>query len=65
MFFEITVLGAVFWNVISSPRSAQIPLSKALQKDGITFFLAVVLLRVFNMVFAIVSSPSMTLFAVW
>lgn len=65
IFFEVAVVASVFWNVISSPRSALIPLSKALQKDGITFFLVVVMLRLFNMVFAVIAGPSMTLFAVW
>jgi hypothetical protein len=39
LIFELTVLVATAWNVFDRPREAHESLTRALHKDGITFFL--------------------------
>jgi len=68
LLFDLAALASVVWNTISSPRSAKVPFTGALRKDGITFFLAVIFLQLCNMVFATIARPSLcltTVFFVW
>lgn len=64
MFFELTILSCVIIHAFASPRSAQLPLARALHQDGIGFFLAVVVLRVANMSIAISVRTSLKLVAI-
>jgi len=61
VFFELHVILAVVYNTIATPRSAQMPLTKALQRGGLTFFLAVLFVRLLNLILAVVARPSLTM----
>jgi len=65
MFFEVTIVTCVAIHALATPRSAQVPLARALQRDGIFFFLSVALLRVANMSIAISVRVSLKLVAVF
>jgi len=47
------------YNTIATPRSAQMPLTKALQRDGLMFFIVVLVVRLLNLVLALVTRPSL------
>jgi len=65
MFFEITIVTCVVIHALASPRSAQVPLARALQRDGIFFFVSVVILRVANMSIAVSVRTSLKLVAIF
>ncbi|KAF9451258.1 hypothetical protein P691DRAFT_379035 [Macrolepiota fuliginosa MF-IS2] len=68
MIHEIIVLIATWWNALSMPRQADMPLRDALHRDGVTFFMALSVLRVLNLSFAATNRPElflMTVFFVW
>jgi hypothetical protein len=60
VFFELHVIIATVYNTISTPRSAQMPLTKALQRHGLMFFVVVLMVRLLNLVLAAVARPSLT-----
>jgi hypothetical protein len=64
VFFEVTIVTCVVIHALASPRSAQVPLARALQRDGIFFFFSVVLLRVANMSIAVSVRTSLKLVAI-
>jgi hypothetical protein len=39
MIFEVIVMIATWWNALSVPREANLPLRTALHRDGVTFFM--------------------------
>jgi hypothetical protein len=41
MIFELSVLGATCWNALDRPRTSNVTLSRALQRDGIMYFACV------------------------
>ncbi|KAF8070273.1 hypothetical protein FPV67DRAFT_1008890 [Lyophyllum atratum] len=63
--FEILVLTSTAWNAISRPRNAQLPLVRALHRDGLTFFMALTILRMVNLSLAITFRPELVLLAVF
>jgi len=66
--FELLVLGATCWNAIDRPTNGALPLTKALQRDGIQFFLALTTLRAANLGLAATMDPKLTMllvFFVW
>jgi len=68
MFFEVIILSSVIYNTLASPRSAQVPLRKALQNGGIAFFVIILTLRLVNLVLAVVAPKSLKLvviFLIW
>ncbi|KAI0733126.1 hypothetical protein C8Q72DRAFT_895175, partial [Fomitopsis betulina] len=67
MLFELFVLISTSWNALDRPTSAQTPLTKALHSDGILYFAAVSLLRLFNVILSglSISRPSFTLLGVF
>lgn len=60
VFFELHVIIAMVYNTIATPRSAQMPLTKALQRGGLTFFIIVLMVRLLNFILAVVARPSLT-----
>ncbi|TFK75301.1 hypothetical protein BDN72DRAFT_832163 [Pluteus cervinus] len=50
--FEVVVLLSTFWNAVSKPRDAQLPLARALHRDGMLVFLSLATLRVVNLALA-------------
>jgi len=66
--FELHVIIAVVYNTIATPRSDKVPLTQALQRDGLIFFVAVLLVRQLNLILAFTVRPSLTMlgaFFVW
>jgi len=60
VFFELHVIVAVVYHTVATPRSAQMPLTKALQRDGLIFFIVVLVVRLLNLILAVVARPSLT-----
>ncbi|THH14801.1 hypothetical protein EW146_g5580 [Bondarzewia mesenterica] len=65
MGFEIIVLVLTTYNAFARPRAAQVHLAKTLHRDGALFFLALLILRVINIIFAATANPGKTMFAVF
>ncbi|KAF9649460.1 hypothetical protein BDM02DRAFT_1819799 [Thelephora ganbajun] len=68
LFFEVTVIYFVGYHVLSTPRSAGMPLTRSLRQNGLAFFLTVFALRLGNMFAAIYARPSLvflTVFCIW
>ncbi|KAF5351984.1 hypothetical protein D9756_007380 [Leucocoprinus leucothites] len=65
MVFEIIVLVATWWNALSVPREANMPLRSALHRDGVTFFMALTLLRSINISLASTRRPELVVIAVF
>ncbi|GLB37230.1 hypothetical protein LshimejAT787_0402810 [Lyophyllum shimeji] len=61
--FEILVLTSTAWNAISRPRDARFPLVRALHRDGLTFFMALTILRMVNLSLATTFRPELVLLA--
>ena len=58
------VLYFVAYHALSTPRSAQIPLTRSLGQTGIAFFLILLILRLVNMSIAIYGRPSLVFLTV-
>ncbi|KAJ3564323.1 hypothetical protein NP233_g8369 [Leucocoprinus birnbaumii] len=65
MVFETIVLVATWWNALSVPREANMPLRTALHRDGVTFFMALTLLRSANLSLAATRRPELATTAVF
>ncbi|KAK7685324.1 hypothetical protein QCA50_011688 [Cerrena zonata] len=68
MLFEILVLVLTILNALDRPRGAQLPVVKALYRDGIIYFVALTTLRALNLGFASIRQPSLIMlgaFFVW
>ncbi|KAJ3553397.1 hypothetical protein NM688_g3635 [Phlebia brevispora] len=65
MLFEVLVLSSTFLNALDRPRNAELPLTKALYRDGIAYFLIGTCLRALNLLLAIVARPSLSLVGVY
>ncbi|KAI0666578.1 hypothetical protein C8Q78DRAFT_983868 [Trametes maxima] len=63
--FEVFVLTSTALNALDRPRTAELPIIKALQSDGLGFFLAVTCFRVLNLSLAALSRPSLTFLGVF
>ncbi|KAF5386257.1 hypothetical protein D9615_002432 [Tricholomella constricta] len=63
--FEIFVLTSTAWNAFSRPRDAQLPLTRALHRDGLTFFVALTILRMVNLGLSTTFRPELVLLAVF
>lgn len=59
--FELHVIIAVVYNTIATPRSDKVPLTQALQRDGLIFFIVVLLVRQLNLILAFTVRPSLTM----
>jgi len=68
MIVEVFVIVATGMNALDRPRDSHTPLTKALHRDGILFFLALTALRGFNLLTSIFAPPGLILlgaFFVW
>ncbi|EED84525.1 predicted protein [Postia placenta Mad-698-R] len=65
MLFEIFVLGSIALNALDRPTAANTPLVKALNSDGLGYFVAVTCLRILNIALASVGRPSFTILGVF
>ncbi|TFK49992.1 hypothetical protein OE88DRAFT_1681978 [Heliocybe sulcata] len=63
--FEVMVFITVCWNAIDRPMSVNNPLGQALVRDGFGYFITLTLLRVFNLVLAIVAPLSLLFLGVF
>ncbi|KAI9510915.1 hypothetical protein F5148DRAFT_1281376 [Russula earlei] len=59
MGFELSVIFLVAYDALSRPRIVDRPLVRTLYRDGMLFFLAVWLLRMTNLAFAVVTEPGL------
>lgn len=59
--FELHVIAVVVYNTIATPRSENVRLTQALQRDGLIFFIVVLLLRQLNLILAVAARPSLTM----
>lgn len=65
MLFEIFVLGSIALNALDRPTAANTPLVKALNSDGLGYFVAVTCLRILNIALASVGRPTFTILGVF
>jgi len=68
MLFELMVLIATCFNAVDRPTAASMSMQKALQRDGIIFFVALTILRGINLAFAATMNSDLVmipLFFVW
>ncbi|THH00148.1 hypothetical protein EW026_g2346 [Hermanssonia centrifuga] len=68
LLFELLVLLSTLLNALDRPQQSNLPLTKALYRDGISYFFAVTSFRVLNLTLAITARPSMIMlgvFLVW
>ncbi|KZP18670.1 hypothetical protein FIBSPDRAFT_828938 [Athelia psychrophila] len=65
MLFELLVLAATGWNLFARPRTANLKITRALHKDGISYFVILTVLRAFNVCLAIRGKPATTMLAVF
>jgi len=65
MVFEILVLVSTSINALDRPRVAQLPIMTALRGDGIFYFLTITCLRIINLSFATLDTPSMTMLIIY
>ncbi|KAI0295877.1 hypothetical protein B0F90DRAFT_1820310 [Multifurca ochricompacta] len=68
MIFEFSVLALTTYNALSLPRHSGRPLVRILHRDGMLFFLALLLLRGMNVVFSLSTNPkliALTVFFSW
>ncbi|CAL1708226.1 unnamed protein product [Somion occarium] len=68
MLYEILVLFSTVLNALDRPRGAQLPITKALYRDGIIYFVALTGLRALNLAFAALRKPALVMlgaFFVW
>lgn len=63
--FDLFTLLTTVYNTLSRPRDAHVPLRKALARDGISFFIGLVALRILNLSLAATLDPSLTMLAVF
>ncbi|KAI0644513.1 hypothetical protein C8Q79DRAFT_913360 [Trametes meyenii] len=63
--FEVFVLTSTALNALDRPRTAELPIIKALQSDGLGFFLAITCFRILNLSLAALSRPSLTFLGVF
>jgi hypothetical protein len=61
--FELLVLGATCWNAVDRPRSAHMGLGRALQRDGIAFFVVLTLARATNLALVSAQRPALVMLA--
>ncbi|KAI0344551.1 hypothetical protein BDW22DRAFT_1326561 [Trametopsis cervina] len=65
MLFEVLVLFSTVLNAFDRPHQAEVPVAKALYRDGIIYFCAVTCFRTLNLVFATLGRPSTTMLMVF
>ncbi|KAI9068312.1 hypothetical protein FKP32DRAFT_1608913 [Trametes sanguinea] len=63
--FEVFVLASTGLNALDRPRTLELPIIKALQSDGLGFFLAITCFRILNLILAALSRPSLTFLGVF
>ncbi|KAI0766840.1 hypothetical protein BD413DRAFT_605634 [Trametes elegans] len=63
--FEVFVLTSTALNALDRPRTVELPIIKALNSDGLPFFLAITCFRILNLVLAALSRPSLTFLGVF
>ncbi|KAL5528244.1 hypothetical protein ACEPAF_7380 [Sanghuangporus sanghuang] len=65
MLFEVLVLLAVCLNAFDRPHAQNCEVKRALARDGIGFFAALTVLRVFNLLLATLARPSLIVLGVY
>ncbi|PIL33856.1 hypothetical protein GSI_03562 [Ganoderma sinense ZZ0214-1] len=65
MIFELFVLCSTALNALDRPRTMDLRFHKALQEDGIQFFVSISTFRILNIIFAALDRPSLTFLAVF
>ncbi|KIP11517.1 hypothetical protein PHLGIDRAFT_454225 [Phlebiopsis gigantea 11061_1 CR5-6] len=65
MLFEVLVLVSTIVNALDRPQQAEMPLTRALHRDGIIYFFAVTCFRTLNLTLAVVARSSLTMAGVF
>ncbi|KAF7334701.1 hypothetical protein MVEN_02300800 [Mycena venus] len=68
LFFEVVVFATICWNMLDRPRDADDRITRILFRDGVAYFLILFILRIANVVIAIVAPISLIfviVFFIW